>query len=146
MRPVLDAIFGEGFGPNDVFRAWFGVVADLADPTLSMVGFRARLDGAIGLRALWKRMKEAASELYADAPDETLSFDEAWLYGAELLRALRALELPEGPDRDGKCELLGGFMQALRADLAELKPSEERRSWVRRIRDFYDAERKEAVS
>jgi hypothetical protein len=139
MRPVLDAVFGEGFGPNDVFRAWQGTAQDLVDPSLSFAGFRARLDGAIGIRALWDRIREAVKEAFAESPEESLSRDEAWFYGAELARTLAALVIPEGRERDEKRGALGAFLASLRLDLEKLRPSEAGRSWVRRIHDFYAA-------
>ena len=139
MRPVLDAVFGEGFGPNDVFRAWQGTAQDLIDPSLSFAGFRARLDGAIGIRALWDRIREAVNEAFAESPDESLSRDEAWFYGAELARTLAALVIPEGRERDEKRGALDAFLASLRLDIEALRPAEEGRSWVRRIRNFYAA-------
>jgi hypothetical protein len=139
MRPVLDAVFGEGFGPSDVFRAWQGTAQDLVDPSLSFAGFRARLDGAIGIRALWDRIREAVKESFAESPDESLSRDEAWFYGAELARTLAALVIPEGRERDEKRGAIDAFLASLRLDLEGLLPSEEGRSWVRRIRNFYAA-------
>lgn len=137
MHPVLDALFGEGFGPNDVFRAWRGAIEELADPGLSLAGFRARLDGAIGVRALWTRIRDAVSEAFAEAPDESLSRDEAWFYGAELARTIAALVVPQGKEREEKQRLLEAFVDSLRADLDGLRPAEDRRGWVQRIREFY---------
>jgi len=137
MHPVLDAIFGEGFGPNDVFRAWRGAAQDLADPSLSVAGFRARLDGAIGLRALWTRMRDAVSQTAVENLDEQLSRDEAWFYGAELGRTLSASVIPDTREREEKQRLLDAFLASLAADLDGLCPSDDRRAWVGRIRDFY---------
>ncbi len=139
MRPILDAVFGEGFGPNDVFRAWQGTAQDLLDPSLSFAGFRARLDGAIGIRALWDKIREAVEADVADSPDESLSRHEAWFYGAELARTLSMIVLPEGRERDEKIAALAAFLAALRRDLEALRPSETGRSWVRRIHRFYAA-------
>jgi hypothetical protein len=137
MRPVLDAVFGEGFGPNDVFRAWQGTAQDLLDPSLSFAGFRSRLDGAIGIRALWEKIREAVKADFAESPDESLSRDEAWFYGAELARTLAMLVLPDGREREEKSAALAAFLASLHLDLEGLSPSETGRSWVRRIRQFY---------
>jgi hypothetical protein len=136
MHPVLDAIFGEGFGPNDVFRAWQGAAEDLADPSISVTGFRARLDGAIGLRALWSRMRDAVTQA-TENPDEALSRDEAWFYGAELGRTLSAIVLPDTREREEKQQLLSAFLASLGADLEGLRPSTDTRTWVDRIQAFY---------
>ena len=56
---ALATFFGEGFGPTDVFKAWWAVAEDLQDPALSVPAFRLRLEGAIGVGrhglACWKR-------------------------------------------------------------------------------------------
>lgn len=139
MRPVLDAVFGEGFGPGDVFRAWQGTAQNLLDPSLSFAGFRARLDGAIGIRALWDKIRGAVEADFARSPDESLSRDEAWFYGAELARTLSQLVVPEGREREEKSAALAAFLASLRLDLEALRPSEAGRSWVRRIHQFYAA-------
>ena len=136
MHPVLDAIFGEGFGPNDVFRAWQGAAEDLADTSLSVAGFRARLDGAIGLRALWSRMRDAVTQT-AESPDEALSRDEAWFYGAELGRTLSAIILPDAREQREKQQLLRAFLASLAVDLTCLRPAADSRTWVGRIQTFY---------
>lgn len=136
MHSVLDAVFGEGFGPNDVFRAWQAAAEDLADSSLSLAGFRGRLEGAIGVRALWGRMRGAVAQASSDA-DESLSKDELWFYGAELGRTFDAIVVPEGREMEEKRLLLRAFLSSLRVDLDGLRPSDERRSWVRLIRDFY---------
>ncbi|MEO7327253.1 MAG: hypothetical protein ABI193_01655 [Minicystis sp.] len=141
MRPVLDAIFGEGFGPNDIFRAWQGAAEQLASPSLSFAGFRARLDGAIGVRALWSRIRDAALATDAEVREESLSRDEGWFYGSELARTLWALALPDERDHDEKRQALDAFLESLRLDLEGLRPTDAERRWVRRICDFYETSR-----
>lgn len=129
---VLEAIFGEGFGPNDVFRAWWNLVAELVAPGLSAPAFRLRLEGRLGAATVWNAI------LAAVAAGE-LTRQEAWFYGAELVVLLDGAQLPDGPDVAPKHALLARFVAELRAQLATLLADERGAAWVRRIRDFYGA-------
>jgi hypothetical protein len=127
----LATFFGEGFGPVDVFRAWWAVAEDLRDPTLSVAAFRVRLEGALGVGAAWARMLEAAES------GQVLQRTEAWFYGAELLRSLGEVEVPPGVDRPAKEKVLAAFRQRVQADLDGVAPSETNRPWVEAVRRFY---------
>jgi hypothetical protein len=125
---VLDAVFGEGFGPTDVFKAWWGAVEDLqAAATVS--AFRHRLAGPTGVRTAWRHL--------SDVPDGVLSRDEVWVYGCELLRELRAVELRPGPDAETKRALLADVVTELGEDLERLAPSRESHSWLSVVSRFY---------
>jgi hypothetical protein len=126
---VLAALFGDGFGPVDVFRAWWGLEHDLADSHLSVAAFRARLEGTLGARAVWSALLKSAGD--------TLAREEAWFYGAELARTLRGIDL--GPTRDGaeKQQLLGQFLRTLATQLEPLAPAPQAAPWLGRIVRFY---------
>jgi hypothetical protein len=126
---VLSAIFGEGFGPTDVFRAWWGVQEDLSDERLSFQGFRLRLEGALGARPVWMKLREAAKT-------ETLAPSEAWFYGAELRRALTGIA-PEALENLEKRSALEAFIQALDRELEEIAPGHGEEPWMKQIRRFY---------
>ena len=126
----LAAFFGEGFGPTDVFKAWWAVAEDLRDPALSVQAFRLRLEGSLGVGAAWARMLDAIT-------DNFLQPSEVWFYGAELLRSLGEIELPPSGDRGAKVEVLGSFRKRIQSDLAGIQPDTENRPWVERIRAFY---------
>jgi hypothetical protein len=111
----LEALFGEGFGPTDVFRAWWAAAEDLGEAGLSVQAFRLRLEGALGFGAAWSLMLDAARQ---DPP--SLPAPEVWFYGAELLRTLAQVELPREPDRDPKERLLTAFVERVRRDLSGL--------------------------
>jgi hypothetical protein len=132
---ALEAIFGEGFSPTDVFRAWWSLATGLAEERTTLGSFRAQVDGALGCRAVWIKLRQTV-----DAEEEAarLSPDEAWFYGAELLHTLRAITLPEGPDAPTKSALLETFLIGLKADLAELSPNPERGRWVKKVLAHYD--------
>lgn len=127
----LNAFFGEGFGPTDVFRAWWSVAEDLQDASLSVQAFRLRLDGALGVGAAWRCMVDAVA-------NKSIPVEEVWFYGAELLRALHEVELPVAEDREAKREVLSQFCGRVRGDLGELGFVAGTRPWVKRILDFYE--------
>lgn len=127
----LNAFFGERFGPTDVFRAWWSVAEDLQDATLSVQAFRLRLEGSLGIGAAWSCMVDAVS-------DKTLPVEEVWFYGAELLRALREVELPVAEDREAKREVMSRFCDRIRGDLGNLGFVAGKRPWMKRILDFYE--------
>ena len=127
----LAAIFGEGFGPTDVFRAWWSVAEDLKDAALSVQAFRLRLEGALGAGAAWACMVGAVAE-------ETMPVAEVWFYGAELLRALGEVELSPADDHDAKRLVLTTFCARVRKELGEIGFQAGPRSWVKRILTFYE--------
>ncbi|HSN98990.1 MAG TPA: hypothetical protein VLS89_11915, partial [Candidatus Nanopelagicales bacterium] len=131
MASVLEALFGEGFGPVDVFKAWWGIARELQEPGLAVPAFRLMLVGPLGAAAVWKRMREAVNV------PEGLTRDEAWFYGAELLSTLAQVQIPEGPTAAEKRKLLAEHTAALRADLAALRPADDSRPWVKRILHHY---------
>jgi hypothetical protein len=127
---VLAAIFGEGFGPADVFRAWWGVQEELSDERLSLQGFRLRLEGALGARPVWMKLREAAQA-------GALASSEAWFYGAELRRSLSAIAPEALATSEEKRDALKAFIQALDVELEALAPGNEQGPWMERIRRFY---------
>jgi|GEM_PF-2171321 len=128
----LDALFGEGFAPTDVFRAWWSVADDLRDPELSIPAFRLRLDGALGVGAAWSCMLTAL-EL------GQLSAEETWFYGAELLKALEEVTLPSSSDRDAKAMILSTFRRRVRSDLDSTDNFDfSSPAWMGLVRRFYE--------
>jgi hypothetical protein len=125
---VLDAVFGEGFGPTDVFKAWWGAVEDLRLAG-TVAAFRHRLTGPTGLAAAWTCLREA--------PESVLSADEAWVYGCELLRELLSLDIPTGPDTPSKQQLLASFTDALRTELHDRVPGAHGHTWLEPVMSFY---------
>ncbi|PRP94897.1 hypothetical protein [Enhygromyxa salina] len=126
----LDELFGLGFGPTDVFKAWWSVAAELAHPETSVAAFRLGIDGSLGLRAVWKRMLEAAAT-------EAFSRDTIWFYGAELLRELSTVHLPDDDASDKKRGYLDGFVEQLQSDLDTLVSDSPPRAWLAQVRSFY---------
>lgn len=127
---VLTTIFGEGFGPVDVFKAWWNLARDLSDPRHSFQSFRLLLDGPYGARAVWSKLREAVSS-------GARSTDEGWFYGAELSKTIRELTLSESVDRAERQELLTQFACTLDADCASLLPPTAGRAWLDPIVRFY---------
>lgn len=130
----INLFFGDGFGPTDVFRAWWSVARDLGDPALSVQAFRLVLDGSLGVGTVWLRMVESL-----DGSGELQSI-EVWFYGAELLRTLRQVELADAPDRVEKERLLDAFCAEIESQLAKVPLGSEDLAWVRDIRDFFGIE------
>lgn len=125
---VLEAIFGEGFGPTDVFKAWWGVTEELSS-ALTVPAFRHRLLGPTGARTAWERLR--------DVPRDELGEDEVWVYGCELLRQLQLVAPPEGPDLAAKRALLGEVIAGLTGDLAAVAPEAGSRPWLSAVSRFY---------
>lgn len=129
---VLDAIFGEGFGPNDVFKAWWGAMEDLSNAS-TVAAFRNRLSGALGVRAAWESLSKAVGN--------GLTCDEVWVYGCELLRELSGLILTDGPDTASKRALLEQEISALRAEVTRFTPIHSSHPWLGAVEQFYGLER-----
>ena len=127
---ALSSFFGDGFGPTDVFRAWWSVAEDLKDPDLSVLAFRLRIEGALGVSAAWSCMREAIDQ-------GLLSAAETWFYGAELLRTLAEIELPPAEDRDAKARLLSTFRKRVQGDLGRLGFDPGTQPWAKPILAFY---------
>lgn len=127
---TLTSLLGEGFSPTDVFRAWWTVASDLAAEGLSVAGFRLRLLGTIGAAAIWSRLRE-----HAGTPE--LRGEEAWFYGVELRRALRAVVPAPGPDQAAKQTVLDRYLETLSGELQKLEPRKSR-GWVDDIVKFYE--------
>ena len=156
LSAMLAAIFGEGFGPADVFKAWWGLGRELSSaPTLA--AFRARLLGATGAKVVWRALvatcgapTEAASEEVAGREATTtpstgptteptlasLSREEVWIYGCELVRELQRLELTAGPDRRACQRLRDALVAEISAELPSLAPPVEA-SWLGAVQRFY---------
>jgi hypothetical protein len=121
-------VFGDGFGPTDVFKAWWGAAEDLAS-SRTVQAFRHRLVGTTGVRATWRALR--------DVPADQLSVDEVWVYGCELLRELSRIEIEEGPDASAKRALLADEMSPLRADLEGLALGHTGSEWLATVSRFY---------
>jgi hypothetical protein len=128
---MLEAIFGTGFAPIDVFKAWWGIAWELEQP-LSAPAFRHRLVGPIGANVVWRRLHEEAGK--------ELGADEVWVYGCELIRALQGAEIPDGADHDAKAPLVAETCAAIKVDLDVLRPSAEGRPWIDKVARFYTRE------
>lgn len=137
---ALDAIFGEGFSPTDVFRVWWSIAADLAGP-ISVPGFRHRLSGPTSARRVWELLQE---EQARQDDGLRLTRDEVWVYGCELRQSLRAVALPDGADRAEKQSLLDELCAALAADLRRLRPEAGGRPWLSVVARFYGLEDSDA--
>lgn len=127
----LTAFFGRGFSPTDVFRAWWAVAEDLADPELSVHAFRVVLEGPMSVSAAWRAMMEAAMD------SDHIEPAAAWLFGAELLRSLRAIVLPPDADREPKQARLAAFIDRVTSDLERLPFHLATEPWAGRVRDFF---------
>jgi hypothetical protein len=125
---VLESIFGSGFGPIDVFKAWWGIAHDLAQP-ISVPAFRHRLRGPMGVAIVWERLRAEV--------DRGVSPDEVWIYGCELLLALRSIVLPQGADRDAKLALVAELIGVLESSIASMRPPSEGRPWLGSVVRFY---------
>ncbi|MHC2519006.1 phospholipase D family protein [Bradyrhizobium diazoefficiens] len=128
----LNALFGEGFGPTDVFRAWWSVAEDLRDPSLPVLAFRLRLEGALGIGAAWTCMLDAMRT-------GTLSIAEVWFYGVELLHSLAEVVLPPLEDRDAKIQALSNFCERIRGDIKSIGFEAGAPSWITPVLKFYQA-------
>lgn len=125
---ALDAVFGEGFGPTDVFKAWWGLRDDLSSVS-TVAAFRYRLLGLTGAKVVWRQLSEV--------PPDQLSREEVWVYGCELVRELERVELVDGPDRPARAAMLTEVVEAIRGDLRRLEPVGDQASWVGAVRRFY---------
>ncbi len=128
---MLEAIFGEGFGPIDVFKAWWGIAWEL-EQSLSVPAFRHRLTGPIGARMVWQRLRDEAGKGHG--------VDETWVYGCELIRALRRANVPAGPDQPTKVALVGELCAEIETDLSAIQPKAEGRAWLDAVTSFYARE------
>lgn len=127
----LDEVFGTGFTPTDVFRAWWSVAKELQDASLSVTAFRLQLEGSLSAGYAWKCMVEALKS-------EKMDGTEVWFYGAELLRELDQVALAESPDREAKLALLETFKQRVQFELAKNAPADDgSKTWIKSIRGFY---------
>jgi hypothetical protein len=128
VETALDAVFGEGFGPTDVFKAWWGLREDLSTAT-TVAAFRYRLLGVTGVKEVWRQLFEVK-------PDR-LSREEVWIYGCELVRELTCVELGGGPDRRAREAMLTEVIDAIRGDLRTLAPTDQDAAWLGAVRRFY---------
>lgn len=126
----LASLFGDGFGPTDVFKAWWCAAEDLADAELSVQAFRLRLEGALGIGAAWSCMLQAVEQ-------STMTREEAWFFGAELLRSLSEFDLPQSPELDAKLRMKTAFVARIRSDMENLRLSAGSRSWKNLVLRFY---------
>ncbi|MDG2539820.1 hypothetical protein P5Y53_19230 [Dyella jiangningensis] len=126
----LLTIFGDGFGPTDVFRAWWSVAEDLKVASLTVQGFRLRLDGALGAGAAWAGMLAAVGQ-------QALTPEEVWFYGAELLRSLNDVAIPVTDDGKAKGVIMKAFRRRVQEDLDALGIEAGSPSWMKKIHDFY---------
>jgi len=126
---ALDALFGEGFGPTDVFKAWWGLREDLSSASTA-AAFRFRLLGLTGVKAVWRQLTEVNPE--------RLSREEVWVYGCELVRELERVELADGADRAARAAMLAEMVGEIRGDLRNLEPPDDGVAWLMTVRRFYD--------
>lgn len=126
----LTSLFGEGFSPTDVFKAWWCAAEDLADVDLSVQAFRLRLEGALGIGAAWSCMLEAVDQ-------STLSREECWFYGAELLRTLSEFKLPPSPEIDAKQQMMTAFKTGVQSGMEAIRLSAGTRPWKDLVLRFY---------
>jgi hypothetical protein len=130
----LALFFGEGFGPTDVFRAWWAVADDLSGESLSVPSFRLRLEGPMSVERAWRCILNASRE------GSELSPAEAWFYGAELLRTMdEEVRLKGTTDALDKAKLLALFKARVRTELAKIRFAGDDRPWVSKVRSFYGA-------
>lgn len=125
-----NTFLGDAVSPTDVFRAWWSVAEDLQDPVMSVQAFRLRLEGALGVGAAWKCMLNAVAQ-------KTLTVEEVWFYGSELLRTLRGIKLPTADDVEAKHRVLSEFCDRVRGDLGGMGFEAGTRPWIKHILDFY---------
>ena len=128
-RTLLELLFGEGFTPTDIFRAWKNVARELAEEGLSLPAFRYILGGPLGVRVVWQRLTEAI--------DREMSREVVWFHGAELLKTLSEVVLPEDPDRPAKHAALQEWLAELRVALERLAPDPTGQPWLDPILRFY---------
>jgi hypothetical protein len=72
------------------------------------------------------------------AAANSMPVEEVWFYGAELLRALHEVELPDAEDREAKRDVLSRFCERVRGNLEGLGFVAGTRPWVKRILAFYE--------
>jgi hypothetical protein len=125
---ALDAVFGEGFGPTDVFKAWWGMREDL-ETASTLAAFRFRLHGVSGVTEVWRQLSAV--------PAEQLAPEEVWIYGCELVRELDRAELDDGPDRAARATMLAEVVDELRRDLQRFAPAGNDLAWLDSVRRFY---------
>ncbi len=126
----LDAVFGEGFTPTDVFRAWWRVAEELKVQSLSVNAFRLLLEGSLSVGSAWKCLAESSN---TGSMDSTA----VWFYGVELLRELEQVELDETPDRPAKVAILDAFRKRVRDEIKPIAPKHGSAKWVNAVRKFY---------
>lgn len=126
---ALAELFGEGFAPTDVFKAWWASARDLAEPGRSLASFRRLLEGPTGLAGTWSALRDAAEK------GDEVRREEGWFYGAELLRTLERIELPEDASTAEKRACLALFTTKLREALSSFAPFGA--IWVNRVAQFY---------
>jgi hypothetical protein len=121
-----------GFQPTDVFRAWFGLQQQLADPLLSLGGLRVLLDGPMGVRNLWDQLRQAGAS-------GRLSSEETWFYELELVRTLSLVAWPNDLLEPERKAILSQFIGEVRASLRERAPRLRPES-VKAMSEFYGLE------
>jgi hypothetical protein len=114
--PVLHA--------QEVFQAQQALVGELASTGPLLGAFEVVMDGPLGLRVFGERL------LQAKDCDPT----EAWIYGLELCRLLRAVAWAKDPIGRHKQQQLEVFLQKLEARLKELVPE---KPWSQDVAKFY---------
>jgi len=127
---LLASLFGEHFEPVDVFRAWFGLRAEIESPGLTIGGLKVLIKGARGADVLVHLLDEAGGS-------GELTREEVWFYKLELYRTLSQIEFPEGVAfTEDKTGILDSFRAGLRKSIADSPPAT---SLIveRRLRGFY---------
>ncbi len=103
-------------GPPTVFRALGALVAEVESAGACLGAFDVALNGPVGVRRFVERLLQAEA-------DPQLRASEAWVYGHELVRALRALHFSEDPLGRTKRAALHTFITELTHRLALFAPT-----------------------
>ncbi len=120
----------ERVAPQRVFRAVRALCDEIGRPGPGLGAFIVALEGPMGLRRFADRLPAGP------APGDELALDptEAWLYGQELMRALRAIRFDKDPAGRFKAQAVKGFLADLRARLEKVAPKS---AYVKTLDRFY---------
>lgn len=125
----LTALFGRHFQPVDVFRAWFGIKAEMEQAGLSPGGMRVLIGGWRGVKAI--------CELLQDACPNELTFEQSWFYRVELYRTLSLVTFhPTDVFRDKKKGILDKALIEMRGELISTKPGGQK-TVEKHLKEFY---------
>ncbi len=126
---AADPHLGERLRPNDIFHAWWSLAEQLADPGTTPRVTRMLLDGPTGVRRTWQAMTAGVAAGRMDAA-------ERWLFGAELVREMRAIRLTDAPEADEQARLIACLIDDIAGACAQVV-FDPAPPWLARIADFY---------